>query len=134
VERRELVTVQRRKTLAAGIGDSETVTIAERYERHHIERVTVLTRKLEAQESELALAEGEVEEMTRALKAAMAGATPGGSRPAASIDEEAAREVDETLAGPNAAEFDRMSRARARKEREADAERRLEELKRRMGK
>src|SRR5919202_6086987 len=134
-ERRELETVRRRKRLATDVGDRETVTVAERFEAHHVERVQVLEQKVAVQERELSLAEAEVEEMTRALKAALSGATPpGAARPGASIDEQATREVDETLAGPNAAEFDSMSRARARKEREAEAERRLEELKRRMGK
>ena len=41
-ERRELDTVRRRKGLAAGIKDQETVTIAERYEAQHSQRVTVL--------------------------------------------------------------------------------------------
>ena len=133
-ERRELETIRRRKKLATDVGDRETVTVAERFEVHHVERVQVLEQKVAVQERELALAEGEVEEMTRALKAAVAGATPPGSRPASSIDEQAAREVEEAVSGPNAADFDGMSRARARQEREADAERRLEELKRRMGK
>ena len=133
-ERRELETVRRRKKLATDVGDRETVTVAERFEAHHVERVQVLEQKVSVQERELALAEGEVEEMTRALKAAVTGATPPGSRPASSIDEQAAREVEETLSGSKSADFDSMSRARARQEREADAERRLEELKRRMGK
>ena len=100
-ERRELETVRRRKKLATDVGDRETVTVAERFEAHHVERVQVLEQKVSVQERELALAEGEVEE---------------------------------TLSGPKSADFDSMSRARARQEREADAERRLEELKRRMGK
>ena len=58
-ERQELDTVQRRKRLAEQIGDAETVRIAVQYEQMHAERLEVLTRKLEAQESELALAERE---------------------------------------------------------------------------
>jgi phage shock protein A len=133
-ERRELDTVRRRKRLATDVGDRETVTVAERFEAHHAERVQVLEQKVDVQERELSLAEREVEEMTRALKEAMAGVTPAGSRPATSIDEQAAREVDETLSGSSGADLDRISRARARQERDAEAERRLAELKRRMGK
>ena len=42
--------------------------------------------------------------------------------------------ADEALAGPQAGDFDNLGRARAREQRESEAERRLAELKRRMGK
>ena len=48
-ERRELETVRRRKALAAGINDGETVTIAGRFEDQHARRVAVLEQKLAAQ-------------------------------------------------------------------------------------
>jgi hypothetical protein len=132
-ERRELDTVRRRKRMAAEVNDAQTVGVAERFEIHHAERALVLEQKLAVQERELALAEQEVLEMTQAFKSAVAGVGPGaGAGP--SIDEAAAREVDETLAGPQAADFDDLARTRKREERDADAERRLEELKRRMGK
>jgi hypothetical protein len=133
-ERRELDTVRRRKRMAADVGDTQTVSVAERFEIHHAERVVVLEQKVAVQERELALAEAEVLEMTQAFKSAAAGATPSGGAPAISIDDAAAREVDEALAGPHAKDFDHLGRARAREEREADAEQRLAELKRRMGK
>jgi hypothetical protein len=131
-EKRELDTVRRRKRLAADVGDAQTVSVAERFEAHHAERVQVLEQKVAVQERELALAEEEVAEMTRAFKGAAAGA--GGAAGGPSIDEAAAREVDEALAGQQAGEFDSLRRQRARQERDAEAERRLEELKRRMGK
>ena len=130
-ERRELETMRRRKGYAAGINDSETVALAEKYEAHHAERAEVLQRKLDAQEAELAMAEREVAEMTAELKQAMLGV------PAApSIDDAAAAEADTVLddASGMASELDAMGRARARSEREAAAEERLAELKRRMGK
>src|SRR5215210_307284 len=77
VERAELTTVQRRRRLAAEIGDAETVRVAEQFERRHTERVSVLERKLSAQEAEVALAERETAEMAAQLKAAAAGVTPG---------------------------------------------------------
>ena len=40
--------MQRRKGLAAGINDAETLALAEKYEAHHAERAGVLARKLEA--------------------------------------------------------------------------------------
>jgi hypothetical protein len=121
-ERRELETVRRRGRLASEISDAETVTVAARYERHYVERVAVLEQKLAAQESELSLAEREFEEMTAQFKAAGAGVGIGDTarvKAEEPTDEEA---------------FDRLRRATERATREADAERRLQELKRRMGK
>ena len=128
-EERELDTVRRRKGLAAGINDQETVMLAEKYEVLHAERTDVLTRKLAVQESELALVEREVAEMTTALKSAMSGA---GVSP---LPAEAS-ELDSMLdGGANVAqEIDVLGRASARSAREAEAERLLAEMKRRMGK
>jgi hypothetical protein len=133
-ERRELDTVRRRKRMAAEVNDTQTVSVAERFEIHHAERVLVLEQKVAIQERELALAEEEVLEMMRAFKAAAAGAGPPGTGGGPSIDEAAAREVDETLAGPQAADLDSLGRSQDREQRNAEAERRLAELKRRMGK
>ena len=134
-ERRELETMRRRKGLAAGISDAETVALAEKYEAHHAERVAVLERKLEAQTAELAMAEREVADMTTELRLAMSGVPlPNG---ASARDADAAAEVEAALDDRGAGvaeELDAMGRARAREARDADAERRLAELKRRMGK
>lgn len=129
-EQRELETVRRRKGLAAGINDAETVALADKYEAIHAEKTEMLSRKLAVQESELAMVEREVAEMTTALKGAMAGAgssTPLPTDPAA---------LDDALdGGANVAqEIDSLGRASARSARDADAERLLAELKRRMGK
>jgi hypothetical protein len=128
-EQRELETVRRRKGLAAGINDQETVALAEKYEVLHSERTDVLVRKLAVQESELAIVEREVAEMTAALKSAMSGA---GSSP---LPPDAA-ELDSMLDGGAdvAQEIDALGRASARSAREAEADRLLAELKRRMGK
>src|SRR5690348_1565035 len=91
-ERRELETMRRRKGYAQGINDSETVALAEKYEAHHAERVSVLERKLDAQEAELAIVEREVGDMTTELKQAMLG-VPG----APSVDDAAAAEVEAAL-------------------------------------
>jgi hypothetical protein len=132
-ERRELETMRRRKGQAAGINDAETLALAEKYEAHHAERVEVLTRKLDAQEAELAIAERDVAEMTAELKRAMLGVPGGGT---ASIRDEAAAETEAVIDDSRgvAAELDSIGRARAREARDADAEQRLAELKRRMGK
>jgi hypothetical protein len=129
-ERRELDTVRRRKSLAAGINDAETVTVAERFEQRHAEKVQVLERKLETQQAELAMVEKEVEEMTREYKAAAAGATPG-RVPSPEVDVDAALGPEETKLKDT---FDSMSRSDRRAAAEADADERLAALKRRMGK
>ena len=129
-EQQELATVQRRKTLAQGISDAETVAVAERFEQHHQERIAVLQRKVDVQEAELALAEREVAEMTEGLKKAMAGIGPG---PAPSPDA-AMRDLDQELSPDPSSEIDGLRRQRERAARDEDAVRRLEELKRRMGK
>jgi len=128
-EERELETVRRRKGLAAGINDQETVMLAEKYEVLHTERTDVLTRKLAAQEAELAMVEREVAEMTIALKSALSGA--GGTPLQAD-----SADLDAMLDGGAdvAQEIDALGRTSARSAREAEAERLLAELKRRMGK
>jgi hypothetical protein len=129
VEERELATVRRRRDLASGIGDRETVEIATRFEETHTKRVEIVRQKLSAQEAELTMVEREVETMTAELKSAAIGAESGGTG-APTIDPG----VDPDAASADLrSEIDSMRRARDRSEREADAERRLEELKRRMG-
>ena len=135
VEVRELETMRRRKSAAAGISDAETTALAEKYEAHHAERADVLRRKLEAQEAELAMSEREVAEMTAELKSAVSGT--GGSP--GSIPNDAARaqaEADAILdpGADVASEIDALGRSGARSAREAEADRQLAELKRRMGK
>ena len=141
-ERRELETVQRRRQLAERIDDQETVEIAARFERQHAERVAVLERKLEAQQSEVDLLEREVREMGAEFKAAHAGVDP--SRVAgpttaqrdAAHEKAAQAEVDEALGGRDAglgAELDALRRQAEREARAASAEEKLAELKRRMG-
>ena len=130
-EDRELETVRRRKQLAEGINDAETVAIAAKYEQMHAERVDVLKGKVTAQEAELALAERDVQEMSAELKAVLSGADVRSH--AGAIDASTAPDVDESGAAV-ADEIDSLGRQRARAEREADAARRLDELKRRMGK
>ena len=127
-QRKELETVQRRKRLATEINDAETVAIAEKYEHQLSEKVDILEKKLAVQEAELMMVEQEVSAMTADFKAARAGA---GAVPFAS----AARDADplgenETLSS----ELDGLARAQRRNVHESEAEARLAELKRRMGK
>jgi hypothetical protein len=131
-ERAELETVRRRQGLAAQIGDQETVAIAEKFAAQHGERVSVLETKLMVQQQELALGEREYEEMSAQLRMAMSGFAPGGASP-----ETAARREVDALLSDEPVERGEAAAARVRRtraEREADAESRLAELKRRMGK
>ena len=118
-EQKELATVRRRRELAAGISDTETVEVADRFERRHLERIAVLERKISAQESELALAQSELDEMNAQYRTMQAGGGP-------------------TMAPPPAGEGigpepDTLRRDMDRAAREAEAERQLSELKRKMG-
>jgi hypothetical protein len=120
-EQKELATVRRRRELAAGINDSETVEVADRFEKRHLERIAVLERKISAQESELALEESELGEMNAQYRAMQAGGGGPTVAPPPPAGEGIGPEPD-TLRG----EMDRAAR-------EAEAERQLSELKRRRG-
>src|SRR3954465_15689430 len=76
LEEKEAETVTRRKQLAEGINDRETVEIASKYEDMHTERVNVVRQKVSAQEAELALADRDVAQMTAELKAVVNGTDP----------------------------------------------------------
>src|SRR5450759_3837398 len=132
VEVRELETMRRRKSAATAINDAETVALAEKHEAVHAERTDVLRRKLEAQEAELVMVEREVSEMKAELKQAVMGAGSAAGTIADDARAEAEAVLDEG-AGV-AEEIDALSRAGKRSAREAEAEQKLAELKRRMGK
>lgn len=129
-ERQRLADAERRGRLASEIQDQETVTVAERFAAKHRERVDVLERKLGAQRDELALAERELSEMQGQLERAVK------ARPGAASAEQAWRDI-EAAGGtrPGVDPRDELLKSdldRAR--REAEAQRQLEELKKRMGK
>ncbi len=133
VETRELDTMRRRKGAAAAINDSETVALSEKYETLHAERAEVLRKKLDAQEAEFGMVEREVGEMTAELKTAMLVGAGGAS---SAIADDANAEADAILDDGKgvADEIDAISRAGRRSARELEAEQKLAELKRRMGK
>jgi hypothetical protein len=132
-EREQLETVRRRKSLAEGISDAETVALAAKYEQQHGDHVAVLERKLEAQEAEAALAERELAEMISQLKAANAGVGSNtgaaGAQPTGISDEELGLPNDAKLQS----ELDTLARASKRSAADADADAKLAELKKRMG-
>ena len=123
-ERTELATVRRRGQLATAINDAETVRLAAEFERKHSERIVVLERKLAALEEEVVLVERETAEMSAQLKRLAGGGDPAAPPPSPEPDP-----LAEDLS-----EFDALRRSADRSARDADAERRLAELKRRMGK
>ena len=124
-ERSELEIVRRRRALAEGINDAETVAIAVRFETQHVEKAAALEKKLEGEEAELAIVEREVAEMGEQLKAANAGVGSGmsGQTPGHGVPDAAALEQ----------EIDAVGRAQRRSALDAEADARLAELKRRMG-
>jgi hypothetical protein len=131
--RREIETAERRRALAAGINDAETVQVAESYLTKNRERVDVLERKAAAQREEIALAERDVAEMTRQLEEV--------TKRRGTIDAErssAAAWASLGRAGVDRPELDAEQEAlKARMDRaarEAEADAKLEELKKRMGK
>ncbi|HXY19662.1 MAG TPA: hypothetical protein VEH83_06660 [Gemmatimonadales bacterium] len=129
----EIETAERRRALAAGIDDAETVAVAERYLAKHRERAAVLEKKVAAQREELSLAERDAAEMVAQLEeVTKRRGTVQGDRSAQAAWSALGR------AGMDRPELDaeqealksRMDRAA----REAEADAKLEELKRRMGK
>ena len=129
----EITTAQRRRELAAGIEDRETVEVADRYLARNRERAAVLEKKVTAQREEVALAERDTAEMAAQLDEV--------TKRRGGIDSErSSRAAWSALgrAGVDRPELDaeqealktRMDRAA----READADAKLEELKRRLGK
>ena len=131
-ERKELATVRRRKELAAAVPDAETVAIAERFEKQLEEKIAVLEQKLAVQTQEVALAEREVDEMKAEIRKAMAGGPATASMP---LEDPLADDPGMDSQGTTVREeIDSLARQRARADRDDEAARRLEELKRRMGK
>lgn len=128
-ERAELATIRRRKGLAEGVGDAETVTVATRFEAQHAERVAVLEQKMAVQESELALLERDMAEMKEQLKAALAGV--GSGMRSGTVDA-AADPLDEGRANVEQ-QLNDLKRAERRANANADADAALAELKKRMG-
>jgi hypothetical protein len=128
-ERAELETIRRRKGLAEGVGDAETVTVATRFEAQHAERVAVLEQKMAVQESELALLERDMAEMKEQLRAALAGV--GSGMRSGTVDA-ATDPLDEGRANVEQ-QLNDLKRAERRASANADADAALAELKKRMG-
>ncbi len=131
-EREQLATAERRRAQAEAIGDAETVGVADQYIPRHAERVAVLERKVAVQREELALAERDLVEMTAQL------AEASKRRPATEAERGASAAWNSLgAAGMDRPELDveqELLRSRLdRQAREASAEAKLEELKKKMG-
>jgi len=133
-ESQQLADAERRGRLAAEIQDKETVEVAERFAARHRERVAVMERKLAAQKDELVLAERELAEMQSQLELAVKGRGPGGG--GTRSVEEAWREVQSAGgARPGTDVQDELLKSDLeRQRRDAQADRQLEELKKKMKK
>lgn len=131
--RAELETARRRGVMAAGIGDGETVTVAEKYAAKLEGRVAVLEQKAAAQRAELTLAEQDLAEMTTQFNDAV---RPRGGGAAEQAAEAAWQSLGQAgMDRPGTDVEDELLRHRMdRVALEAEADAKLEELKRRMGK
>lgn len=131
-ERQRLADAERRGRLAGEIQDAETVEVANRFAAKHRERLAVLEKKRAAQQDELGLAERELSEMQTQLKAADQNRGAGSGR----STEEAWRELQRaggTRPGVDP-EDDLLKSQLERAQREAAADRQLDELKKKLRK
>jgi len=130
-ERQRLADAERRGRLAGEIQDGETVEVANRFAAKHRERLAVLERKLESQRAELALAEKELAEMQTQLQAA------DRDRVGAERSTEAAWREIQRAGGSRPGidpEDDLLKSQLERAQREAAADRQLDELKKKLRK
>jgi hypothetical protein len=132
LQQSELATALRRREQAAAIQDTETIEVADKYIARLQERVAVLEKKVAAQSEELSLAERDLTEMTAQLADA-ARRHPG-------IQSERSTEAAWQGLGQGGMdrpdtdlESDLLRTRMERQAREASADAKLEELKKRMG-
>jgi len=131
VERQKLADAERRGRLAGEIQDAETVEVAGRFAAKHRERVAMLEKKLAAQQEELSLAEKELNEMQTQLSAADQ-SRMGSER----STEDAWREIQRAGGSRPGVdpEDDLLKSQLERAQREAAADRQLDELKKKLRK
>lgn len=130
-ERQRMADAERRGRLAGEIQDAETVEVAGRFATKHGDRIAMLEKKLAAQREELALAERELGDMQTQLQ------TAEQSRVAGDGSTEAAwREIQRaggTRPGVDP-EDDLLKSQLERAQREAAADKQLDELKKKLRK
>lgn len=128
-ERKQHETATRRRTLAEGINDVETVALAAKFEAQFAERISVLERKLDVQEAEHGLAERDYDEMLKQLKQASVGVGSGMSKENRPLTDADLGLPDDA---PLRSELDALGRTAKRNERDAQADAALDALKRKM--
>jgi hypothetical protein len=133
LERQRLADAERRGRLAGEIQDAETVEVANRFVVKHQERIAVMEKKLAAQKDELALAERELGDMQTQLQAADQTRTAAGGERST---EDAWREIQRAGGSrPGVDPEDDLLKAQLeRAQREAAANRQLDELKKKLRK
>jgi hypothetical protein len=119
IERQQEADAERRGRLAAEIGDTETVRIANEFTARHRERVVLLERKVGVVRDELAYAEREYETLAARYQAARQG-TPASGSPA-SLD-------------PSDRELDALKAKSDREASQQAVQAQLEMLKKKLGK
>jgi len=151
-EARERATCLRREEMANAIGDAETAEVARRFAAKHEERHRIVTHKAAALREERTFRKREIEEMLAQVKQAQSkrdavAATTGRTQARESIHaaddlfaelDRMAEKIDDADARADAArdfpnEFDLHVDPHAPRRPEPDMDRRLDELKRRMG-
>lgn len=115
-EREQVDVCVRRARMAADIGDTETVRVAEEYRARHQERADVLARKLEVLDAERGLCRRDLDEMEGALQERR-------------VEDRERAELEDLNRHPREDEFRTLEET----DRARSAEERLAELKRRMG-
>lgn len=130
-ERRQLDDAERRGRLAASVPDPETVQVADQFAGRHRERVAMLEKKSALQREELALAERDLETLTREYRGTRQG-TDGTRTPA---QEAAWRDLEEAggVRPETDLEGDLLKSRIERQQMDAAVEAQLEHLKKKLG-
>lgn len=105
-EKQEAATARRRGKMAADIGDTETVQLAEQYAQRHEERQHVLEQKSAALTQELAIRRKEIDEMMAKVKEAQSKRDALSATTGRKDARESIRAADDLFA-----ELDRMAEA-----------------------
>lgn len=123
---------RRRGELAAGIGDEETVRIANQWAERHAQRATILRQKVEVLKAELSMRTDDLRTMEGQLGEAQQALGLGGAVPGSSASQTAQQQVRNPAAEGVRQKQDQVFRNLEREAKEKAAEARLEELKKKM--
>jgi hypothetical protein len=133
VVREELTIAERRRGQAEAIGDTETVGIADKYVGRQRDRVAILERKVTVQREELAMAEGDLQDMTTQLAEAAKRRPAGEGERSANDAWNSLGEAGMDRPGLGVDDGEVLRGQMDRQAREAAAQAMLEEMKKKMG-